>query len=130
VTLTSIAVLYRFSSTSGIHQRFLTYQHHFSVFDAAATFTPYSILPTLLAVTIKLWFSAIGDALKRLQPYVSMLKAPTPLANSVLIEYANTPLALISSKAIRSSHLILAIVGVAAFASEACKLPAIFVNDS
>lgn len=119
--LTSISALFYVSRTSGIHQNFFVFRRHLDILKAATTFAPYSILPTLLGVGVKLWLSAIGDALKRLQPYVSMLDAPTPLRGSILAEYTNTPLALISAKAMRHSHFVLALVGVAALASEICK---------
>ncbi|KAH0360600.1 hypothetical protein KCU65_g9309, partial [Aureobasidium melanogenum] len=76
-------------------------------------------MPTTIALCIKLWFGAISDSSKRLQPYVSMLKQPTPLSESVLAEYANTPTALISAKAVSNAHWLLALIGIGAFATEA-----------
>jgi len=51
-----------------------------------------------------------------------MLKQPTPVLKSVLTEYANTPTAFISVKAVRNAHWVLALLGVGAFATEACEL--------
>ena len=120
--LAAIATLYIISRTDGLHQSPFVFRRHLSIFQAAANFAPYSIIPTILAVAVKLWFGAIGESLKRLQPYISMLKGPKSLSDCVLVEYANAPIALITVKAIRHSHLILALVGVGALATEACKL--------
>ncbi|KAH0174627.1 hypothetical protein KCU67_g657, partial [Aureobasidium melanogenum] len=116
--LAAIVVLFRVSQTTGLHQSPFTFREHVKIYKAAATFTPYSIIPTTLALCIKLWFAAIGDTSKRLQPYVSMLKQPTSLSRSVLTEYANTPVALISAKATANAHWLLALIGVGAFATE------------
>jgi len=120
--LAAIAALYIVSRTGGLRESPFVLRRHLSIFQAAATFAPYSIIPTVLAVAVKLWFGAIGESLKTLQPYISMLKGLKSLSGSVLVEYANTPIALIAAKAIRHSHLVLALVGVGAFATEACKL--------
>ena len=119
--LAAIVVLFRISRTGGLHQSPLTFQRDLRIFKAVTTFAPYSIVPTVFAVCVKLWFAAIGDTSKRLQPYIAMLKTPSPLFNSVLVEYANTPTALVSLKAFRNGHWILALVGVGAFATEACE---------
>lgn len=120
-TLAAIAILFHISHTTGLHQSAFIFREKLKLYKAVATFTPYSVIPTTLALGIKLWFAALGDASKRLQPYVSMLKQPTPLMKSVLTEYANTPTALISAKAISNAHWLLALIGVGAFATEVCK---------
>lgn len=119
--IVTIAVLYTTSRTTGIHQSPFVYQMKMSILNSTTTLAPYSILPTLLALGVKLWFGAIGDTLKLLQPYVSMVKAPVPVTTSVLAEYVNTPIVMISVKAWRNSHLILAFVGFGALAAETCE---------
>lgn len=121
VLLASIAAFYRISCTSGIHQVPFVYEFKTQIFDTAATLAPYSILPTLLAVGVKLWVAAVGETLKRFQPYITMATAPTPLVDSVLVEYLNAPVALVSFKAVKHSHWILAVAGLAALATEICK---------
>lgn len=93
-----------------------------SILNNSTTLAPYSILPTLLALGVKLWLGAIGDNLKLLQPYVSMVRGPVPVSKSVLAEYVNTPIAMISAKALRNSHWILAFVGFGALAAETCEI--------
>ncbi|KAI4723658.1 hypothetical protein E4T48_00056 [Aureobasidium sp. EXF-10727] len=116
--LACIATLYQISRTSGVHQAPFVYEFKTQIFNTAATLAPYSILPTLLAVGVKLWIAAVGDTLKRLQPYITMAKAPTLVADSVLVEYLNTPTALVTLKAVKHSHWILALAGLGALATE------------
>jgi hypothetical protein len=117
--ITALFVLFHMSrAKTGIHQSAFVYQLNLDVLGATTTMAPYSIVPTLCAVGIKLWFEAIGDVFKRLQPYITMSKAPTKLPNSVLAEYANTPTPFVSVKAIQHSHWLLVVIGLGALATE------------
>ncbi|KAI4719200.1 hypothetical protein E4T48_04508 [Aureobasidium sp. EXF-10727] len=115
ILLVSLVVLYSMSRADGLYQSAFVYQLNFSV----GNFAPYSVFPTLLAVLVKLWFGAIGDTLKRLEPYVSMTQKPAALSRSVLVEYVNTPIAIATFKAVKHSHWALALVGLGALATEA-----------
>jgi hypothetical protein len=84
----------------------------------STTLAPYKILPTFLALGAKLWFGAVGDTLKLLQPYISMVKSPVPTTKSVLAEYINTPIAVVTTKALSNAHWTLALVGLGALATE------------
>jgi hypothetical protein len=117
--IAALFVLFHMSrAKTGIHQSAFVYQLNLDVLGATTTMAPYSIIPTLCAVGIKLWFEAIGDVFKRLQPYITMSKAPTRLPNSILAEYANTPTPFVSVKAIQHSHWLLVMIGLGAFATE------------
>jgi hypothetical protein len=93
---------------------------HFNLAETSATLAPYSIIPTFVAIGAKLWFAMAADVVQRYQPYVTMITKPTELYRSVSVEYLNTPTALVSLKAVRSSHWLLASIGAATFLSEAC----------
>lgn len=113
-----LAVLYRLSQTVKLHQQALVYEAHLSVASVAASLAPYSIVPTLLAVGIKLWYGAVESTLKRLQPFSAMLDRPRPLKDSILVEYANSPLIFGSIKALRHSDWILAFACLGALGTE------------
>ena len=119
--IAALATLYAVSCTAGIHQTAFVYQLSLNVLDLSTTLAPYSIIPTLLAVGVKLWFGAAADTLKMLQPYISLMKSPTTAPDSLLAEYVNTPISLASAKALKHSHWMLALVGLGAFATEVCK---------
>lgn len=119
--VTAITVLYIVSCNTGIHQSLFVFQLNLEIFNNSTTLTPYSIIPTIFAVAIKLWFGAVGDTLKMYQPYVSLVKAPVAVSNSVLAEYINTPIALAFIKAFKLCHWNLALVGLGALATEICE---------
>lgn len=113
-----LAVLYRLSQTVTLHQQALVYEAHLSVASVATSLAPYSIVPTLLAVGIKLWYGAVEGTLKRLQPFSAMLDRPRPLKDSIFVEYANSPLIFGSIKALRHSDWILAFACLGALGTE------------
>lgn len=117
-----LAVLYNLSRTGRLSQALLVDQLNIDVLELSTTLTPYSIIPTLIAVAVKLWFRASAETFKRLQPFVSIADSPSSTSDSVSAEYANTPIALASIKALKHSHWILALIGAGAFVTEACKV--------
>lgn len=117
----AITALYTMSVTAGLHQAPFVYRINLDILQRPATLAPYRILPTILALVVKLWFGAAGDTLKLLQPYISMVKGPVPLDKSVLAEYVNTPIAVVTPKALRNTHWTLALVGLGALATEFCE---------
>jgi hypothetical protein len=118
IILASLIALYTISRTIGIHQSAFVYEKSFSLFEHARKFAPFSILPTFIAVGVKLWIAAIGDTLKRFQPFISMVDAPSTVERSLLAEYANTPLVLIPLKAAKHNHRVLVLIGLGALATE------------
>ncbi|KAH0367722.1 hypothetical protein KCU65_g4437, partial [Aureobasidium melanogenum] len=117
--LVALTVLYWLSLTTGLHQAPVLYQMHVNLAQASATLAPYSIVPTLLAICAKLWFAVAGDTVQRYQPYITMIRRPTELSKSISVEYMNTPTTLVSLKALKCSHWLLALIGAGAFATEA-----------
>lgn len=117
----AIVALYVISRRGGLHQRALVHEFDFSLADIAVGLAPYSIIPTLFAVGIKLWYGAIEENLRRLQPFLAMVSRPAPVSRSLLVEYANAPLAFLSFKATKNAHYMLALVGLGALGTEICE---------
>jgi hypothetical protein len=46
------------------------------------------------------------------------VKSPVPTTKSVLAEYINTPIAVVTTKALSNAHWTLALVGLGALATE------------
>jgi hypothetical protein len=115
-----LIMLYNLSLDAGLYQASLVHQVHIDIAQTSAMLAPYSIIPTLLAISVKLWFAIAGDTVQRYQPFIAMVKKPTELYRSVSADYLNTPLTLVSLRALRSSHWLLALVGAAAFSGELC----------
>lgn len=127
--LAALEALYEVSRGEGIHQSAFVYQFNLKVHNSVTTLAPYSIVPTLLAVLVKLWFEAIGETFKRLRPYTSMATTAATASSSILVEYANTPLAITFFKATKNSKWMLTLVGLAGFATEACEYSTTQRND-
>ncbi|KAL1847264.1 hypothetical protein Daus18300_013999 [Diaporthe australafricana] len=118
VLIALLTVLYRVSQTVKLHQRALVYEVHMSVASVATSLAPYSIVPTLLAVGIKLWYGAVEGTLKRLQPFSAMMGRSRPVKDSILVEYANSPLIFGFVKALRHSDWVLAFACLGALGTE------------
>jgi hypothetical protein len=117
----AILALYEVSIRGGLHQQALVHELDFAFADTITRIAPYSIIPTLIAVGVKLWYRAIEENFRRWQPFLAMTNKPAPVSQSLLVEYANAPLALMSIKAAKNSHYMLALVGLGALATEICK---------
>ncbi|KAI5235982.1 hypothetical protein E4T42_09575 [Aureobasidium subglaciale] len=111
--------LYILSREGRLHQTVLVKALNLHALELSTTLTPYSIIPTLVAVGLKLWFKAAAETFKRLQPFISMAKSPSPVSKSVSAEYTNTPIIFVTVKAFKHSHWLLALIGVGAFVTEA-----------
>lgn len=119
--LAALIALYELSITKGLSSNVLTYELSFTIADKASKFAPYSIAPVVIAVALKLWYGAVDETLRRHQVFYETTRQPVPLRQSLLTEYANTPLFLTSIKAVSNRHWILFLVGLGATAAEICK---------
>ncbi|KAI5274808.1 hypothetical protein E4T47_02330 [Aureobasidium subglaciale] len=111
--------LYILSREGRLHQTVLVKGLNLHALELSTTLTPYSIIPTLIAVGLKLWFKAAAETFKRLQPFISMAKSPSPASKSASAEYTNTPIIFVTIKALKHSHRLLALIGVGALVTEA-----------
>ena len=118
----TIAILFAHFQDSGIsHSRV---DPHFNLNRGdinVITFAPYSVIPTLAAVGIKIWWDSMDQKLRRLQPYVSMSQQHTQISKGPSLSYVSTPIVLLVGKAARNRHFLLALVAFGAVLSEICK---------
>jgi hypothetical protein len=116
----AVLVLYHYSSQSKLYKTFFVFQATVRVL-ASGTFAPYSILPTLFAVIVGLWWDTIDKTVRRLQPYLSMSSQPTRMDSGSGLSYQASYLAWAASKAARKKHWILAMVGLGSMICKICK---------
>ena len=65
ILIVGLVILYVEAHRSALHQTVFVYEFKFSLENKALTaLAPYSIIPTLIAVLIKLWWSALEDTFK------------------------------------------------------------------
>lgn len=119
--IAAILVLFRISQTGILSQRALVFQADVSIASIATTLAPYSIIPTLFAIGLKLWYASVEGTMRMLQPFSSLAEGPADVANSILVEYANTLPLFGVLKALRHSHWILAVALVGALGTEICE---------
>jgi Protein of unknown function (DUF3433) len=119
--MSAIVTLFVISRRGGLRQQALVREFEITFADTVTQLAPYSIVPTLFAVGVKLWYGAIEESLRSLQPFLAMAVRPAPISRSLLLEYANAPLAFMSFKAAKNSHYMLALVGLGALGTEICE---------
>ena len=118
----ALIALFVISKSSGLHQSALLFQSTLT-WDSQSVvgLAPYSIIPTVFAVAVKLWWGALEEAFKRLQPYVVMARRPTKVSHGIALSYINSPMFWASGRAFRKGHLLLALVCLGAFWTEVCE---------
>ncbi|KAL2061784.1 hypothetical protein VTL71DRAFT_7162 [Oculimacula yallundae] len=117
--LITIAVLYWYSRGHGLYQSGFVYQAALNIGDISLGYiAPYSIIPTLLAVVIGLWWDAIEVHFRTAQPYISMAKGPITARKGSALTYQSSYLAWAGFRAVKRQHWLLAFVSTGAFLSQ------------
>jgi Protein of unknown function (DUF3433) len=89
--IVGIGVLYSFAKQSRLYQSAFVYQASISILKThLSTVAPFSIIPTLIAVAMSLWWGTIDVNFRRLQPVLSMSKAPTPILKGAGLSYQSS----------------------------------------
>lgn len=116
-----IAYLYWYADAVGLYQTAFVYAFDISVGGLdLGDVNPASLLTTLVAVIIGLWWGSLDTALRRIQPYLILAKRPITKSRSqgVLISYVSSYLLLAAWRALKHTHWVLALVCTGAFLSE------------
>lgn len=122
ILMAGIIALFVKAHQAALYQTIFVYQKTFSLGSGVtADLAPYSVLPTLLAVIVKLWWGALDSTFRRLQPYVSMARRPTKAPEGLTLSYIDSVMLWASWKAFKNSHWLLALISMGAFFTEVCK---------
>lgn len=119
--LVAILVLYHFASQLKLYKTIFVYRATIRVFWAG-TFAPWSILPTLVAVGVGLLWDPVDKTVRRLQPFLSMTRRPTPMESGSGLSYQSSYLLWAAAKALHKKHWVLAMLGVGSMVCKICKL--------
>ena len=117
-----IIVLSRFANASGLSQNAFLYQTSLTVLGHASYFTPFSIVPTLIAVGIGLWWNALDGALRILQPYISMTRQPSSCNRGIGVSYHSSYWIWASWKSAKNGHWLLSLVTLGSLLAQLCML--------
>lgn len=120
--LIAIAVMYRTSIEGGIYDKAFTYNVNMDLLGRYRSFAPFSIVPTLLAIALGLWWDVVDKNLRLYQPYASLASAPMRSSRSIGVSYRSTYWLWASLKALMNGHLILSFVASSSFMIPVCKL--------
>ncbi|KAH7314105.1 hypothetical protein BKA65DRAFT_557747 [Rhexocercosporidium sp. MPI-PUGE-AT-0058] len=117
--LVTIAVLYWYSKSHGLYQSSFVYQVEWNIGDHSLGYiAPYSIIPTLFAVIVGLWWGALESIFRTAQPFISMAKGPTTGGKGSGLSYQSSYLAWAGIRAVSRQHWLLAFVCTGAFLSQ------------
>jgi hypothetical protein len=115
-------VLNDFSERSRLHQTFFVYQTNLAVFKESVTgISPVSIIPTLFAVGVGLWWSAMDKNFRRLQPFISMSKSPTTFSHGASLSYQTSYWLWAAIRAARNKHWLLCLITIGTTFSQVCE---------
>lgn len=113
--LVGIVALHVLAQRSSLHQSFFTYRARIKIFGKPNMISPFSVVPTIFAVVITLWWESVDTTCRTVQPYVSIRHtAKTPLS-SVGLSYGSSFWIWASWKALRRRHWVLALVTTTTF---------------
>jgi hypothetical protein len=120
--IVAIAVVYKLASKSDLHRGLFTFKINLDSFGHLGSFTPFSIIPTSLAIILGLWWDSLDRAFRRVQPYASMSKSPVQFSRGAGVTYQSSYWLWATGKAAKNKHWLLAFVTLGSFLAQACKL--------
>ena len=83
---------------------------NFRFFGHAGSFSPLTLVTTVLAITVRLWWEAIDDTCRTLQPFLPMSYATRSLSRGLNLSYTTSSWIWASSKASRKKDWLLSLV--------------------
>jgi Protein of unknown function (DUF3433) len=118
-----LIAMYSISRGTGLHDLALVYQGDIRIGNhSMISLAPYSIIPTLIGVLVKLWWSTIDDTFRRLSPFISMLRRPQKLSDGAALSYVTSPILWITAVAFKRGHWLLVVVTFGAFTTEVLQV--------
>ena len=116
----AVTSLYILAQQDLLYQTALVYQAEFSILNKhISTIAPYSIVPTVIAVAIGLWWSAFDKSFRVLQPFLLMSRKPTTLSAGLFGNYHSSYWAWAAIKAALQKDWILFAI---TFGSTLCQI--------
>jgi hypothetical protein len=117
-----ISVLYHYAETSGLYQKAFVYEVKLSILsNGVSSVAPFSMIPTLIATGIGLWWSALDDNFRRLQPFVAMSKGHPPISGGVSLSYRSSFWLWACFKSAFHKHWLLSLLTLGSSLSPVCK---------
>lgn len=116
-----IAVLYHFAETSGLYQKAFVYEVNISwISNGISSVAPFSMIPTVIATGVGLWWSAIDDNFRRLQPFIAMSKGHPQFSRGAGLSYQSSFWVWACLKAAMNKHWLLSLLTLGSTLSPIC----------
>ncbi|KAF2137414.1 uncharacterized protein K452DRAFT_361940 [Aplosporella prunicola CBS 121167] len=113
--LVALLVMYRFAQRSMLYGSAFLYRPSIQVHNThVSVAAPFSVVSTLLAVGVGLWWGAIDTTFRRLQPYISITKAPKGLSQGVGLSYQSSYWLWAATKSASNGHWLLFLITLGA----------------
>lgn len=119
--LVATAVLFKFAGTSALRQEFFIYRANIDLLGHDASFSPFAIIPTFLAVGITLWWDSIDQACRALQPLLAISHDAEIPSHGIGLSYASSFWLWASAKAAKNRHWLLSLITLTTFMLQARK---------
>lgn len=120
--LAAIATLYRRSNTVGLYETAFVYGLNVTLGSMSfQDISPASLLTTLVAVGLGMWWQNTEAALRRLQPFLALAGKPIAGFYGTSVSYQSSYLLWSASKAMRRRHWVLGAVSTGAFLMQICE---------
>ncbi|KAI0544206.1 hypothetical protein F4679DRAFT_591751 [Xylaria curta] len=119
LTLAAIATLYQTSQFRGLYETFFVY--NIGVFingQDLGAINPASLLTTLIAVVIGLWWGFYDTTLRKIQPYLALSKSPVSGYKGVAISYKSSYSLWAAYRAAKRSHWVLLLASTGTFLAQ------------
>lgn len=122
IVMTAILTLYIYSRDHRLYQKAFVYTISVSVTGVdLGEVNPASIITTLVAVIIGLWWGSLDTNLRRAQPFLALAKGPVNGFKGVSISYRSSYLLWASARAGRRKHWLLFLLCTGTFLSQIHK---------
>ncbi len=116
---TTMLVLRKYARENKLHRTAFTYKVDLGLFST--TFSPHSVIATLVAVGIGLSWDGIDKPMRILQPYLSMSRKPVVSARGASLTYQSSYWVWAAVKAALHKHWILCMVAIGITLSQVRK---------
>jgi hypothetical protein len=114
-----LLVLRRYAWEERLNRTAFIYQINLGLLNT--TLSPHSIIVTLMAVVVGLFWDSIDKPLRKLQPYLSMTRGASTLSQGATLSYQTSYWIWAAIKAARQKHWILCLVTSGTTLTQICK---------
>lgn len=120
--IVGVAVLWHYAETAGLYEKAFVYQVRLSFLsDGVSSVAPFSMIPTVIATGIGLWWSAIDENLRRLTPFLIMSRGSPRLSHGAHLSYQSSFWLWACFKAAMNKHWLLSLLSLGTTLSPVCE---------